>query len=208
MQTPSAIGVAGRVGSGKSSLSTLLSEQSGWPIVRFGDFLRGVAEQRGLPTDRQSLQQLGIEYIGRGWGPFCSEVLESAGWRPGTSVIFDGIRHAEAVQALNELLSPGRLFVVLLAADDGMVQTRLRLRDGEGTDLRRIESHPSDDRVADRLHSVTDMVLDAALSLPTLAERVWRLHGIRTRYRGELPRWLRNVAGPSGVDSTNLASSA
>jgi len=180
MQIPSAIGVAGRVGSGKSSLSTLLSEQSGWLVVRFGDFLRGVAERRGLPTDRRTLQELGTEYIGRGWSEFCKEVLESAGWRRGMSVIVDGIRHSEAVRALNELLYPTRLFLVLLSADEVVIQARLRLRDGEGTDLRRIEAHPSDDQVAERLQDLTDLVLDATLPLPSLADRVWRTHGVRT----------------------------
>src|SRR4051812_28967884 len=109
MKTPSAIGVAGRVGSGKSSLATLLGDQAGWPVVRFGDFLRDVAEGRGLAADRPTLQRLGTEYIGRGWVPFCAQVLEAAGWRPGVSVIVDGIRHPEAVDALNQLLAPARL---------------------------------------------------------------------------------------------------
>ncbi len=206
MRTPTAIGVAGRVGSGKSSLSTLLGEQSGWPIVRFGDFLRGVAEQRGLPPDRQTLQQLGTEYIGRGWGTFCTEVLKAAGWRPGVSVIVDGIRHPEAVQALNELFLPARLFLVFLAAEDDVVQARLRIRDGKETDLRKIERHPSDDRVADRLEGVTDVVLEATPPLPSLAGCVWRMHAARTRYRCELPRFLRSEVGQADlVTRTSVA---
>ena len=60
MRIPSVIGIAGRVGSGKSSLATLLSHESGWPVIRFSDFLKTLAEQRCLAPDREILQQLGL----------------------------------------------------------------------------------------------------------------------------------------------------
>lgn len=199
MVAPSVIGVAGRVGSGKSSLATVLSEQSGWPVVRFSDYLKHLAAERGIVSDRESLQRLGVECIEAGWGRFCSAVLEFGGWRPGDSVIVEGIRHPEAVGALNAVAAPGRVFLVFLAADDVVIQARIRVRDGSEVELQKIESHPSDGGVGERLHAVTDIVLDASRPLPALAGEVWRWHGLRTRYRTELPRWIKRGEAPTGI---------
>jgi cytidylate kinase len=199
MVAPSVIGVAGRVGSGKSSLATLLGEQSGWAVVRFSDYLKHLAGVRGIVPDRESLQRLGVECIDAGWDQFCTAVLEFAGWRPGDSVIVEGIRHAEAVGALNAVVAPGRFFLVYLAADDVVIQARIRVRDGARVELQKIESHPSDGGVGERLHAVTDVVLDANRPLPALATEVWRWHGVRTRYRTEMPRWIKRGEAPAGV---------
>ena len=63
-----AIGVAGRIGSGKTTLAAELACQLACPQASFGEFVRSVAETRALvsTTDRTVLQDLGDELIAQG----------------------------------------------------------------------------------------------------------------------------------------------
>ena len=51
--------ISGAVAAGKSSVASLLIERYGFARISSGDFLRGLSAQRGLATDRASLQFLG-----------------------------------------------------------------------------------------------------------------------------------------------------
>jgi hypothetical protein len=53
-----------------------------------------------------------------GWHAFCGAVLDEALWAPGRSVILDGVRHAEALSTLRDLVSPQRVVLVFVDTPD------------------------------------------------------------------------------------------
>jgi dephospho-CoA kinase len=77
------IGLAGQIAAGKTTIATRLAARLGIPRVSFGDEVRRVAAERGLPADRAVLQDLGEELIAAGWDSFCRAVLAQGAWQPG-----------------------------------------------------------------------------------------------------------------------------
>lgn len=170
---PALIAISGPIGSGKTTLTALLSQRLGWPRSAYGDVVRDIATSRGLTPDRRTLQRVGADLIAAGWEPFTRRVLARAGWRPGGPVVIDGVRHPGAVTMLRALTAPLPAVVVYLdiPVSDGVA--RARHRDGVKAPM------PGDDEphpVEQDLPLVRDL---ASLALPVagtspqvLAERV------------------------------------
>lgn len=166
------IGLSGQLGSGKSSLASILSLRTSWPKAAFGDYLRHVATQRGLGTDRASLQQLGEEQIALGWEAFCVAVLNHSGWKHGRGLVVDGIRHIDAVGTLNKLIYPQSLYHVHLAIDEELRHNRLASRDGLQALFDKSEEHSTEAEVKATLPNAADMVVDAARPVEQLADDI------------------------------------
>ena len=49
---------------------------------------------------------------------FCKGALDQANWEPGQSLLIDGIRHAEALDAIKVLVSPATTKSVFLSASN------------------------------------------------------------------------------------------
>jgi len=191
------IGLSGRLGSGKSSLASVLSEQSRWPKAGFGDYLRHLAEQRGLGIDRRALQQLGEEQIAQGWDAFCSDVLEHFGWRSGAGLVVDGIRHAEAVRTLNALIRPQEVFLVHLAVDEEIRQVRLASRDGDLTRMEEIERHSTEAQVRDTLPEAAHLIVNGNRPVRSLAGEVWEALRSKSPKGSWVPEFSLPMIAPS-----------
>ena len=172
MRLNSVIGLSGQFGSGKSSLASILSRRTSWPKAAFGDYLRDVAAQRSLDTDRATLQQLGEEQIALGWEAFCTAVLIHSGWKRGLGLVVDGIRHIDAVGTLNKLIYPQHLYHVHLAIDEELRRNRLASRDGVQAPFDKSEEHSTEAEVKAALPNAADMVIDAARSVEQLADDI------------------------------------
>ncbi len=103
---PAVIAISGPIGSGKTTITTLLSQRIGWPRTAYGDLVRAIATRRGLTCDRRHLQHIGSQLVADGWDAFTRRVLSQAAWRPGDSLIVDGLRHPGAVTALQRITAP------------------------------------------------------------------------------------------------------
>ena len=113
------IGFAGRKKSGKTTISQTVADTLNWPYASFGDFVRHEASRRNLDaTSLVVLQDLGEKLIGDGWPEFCRGVLALSEWKPGKSLIIDGIRHAEAVQQLTRIVAPLPFALVYVSTHD------------------------------------------------------------------------------------------
>lgn len=172
MQLNPVIGLSGQLGSGKTSLASILSQRTSWPKAGFGDYLRHIAIERGLGTDRASLQQLGEEQIALGWENFCSTVLNHHGWKRGRGLVVDGIRHVDAVQTLNRLIYPQSIFHVHLAINEELRHTRLVSRDGTQALLGNSEEHSTEVDVKEALPKTANMIVDAARPVEHLADEI------------------------------------
>jgi|SRR5579859_1238230 len=162
---------AGQIGSGKSTISKQVADKLGWKRVGFGDFLRGQVIVRGLaPQSRSTLQNLGQEFINRGWRPFCSQVLETAGWIPGENLVVDGIRHVEALDTLLELTHPSDGKLVYITTAESMRMQRIATRDSEKNLA--AESHPMETEGYSLLPTRADLLIDNSSSVAQTVEKI------------------------------------
>ncbi len=161
---PVALAFAGGIGSGKTTLSTEVAERLSWPRVAFGDYVRGVAIQRGIAATRDRLQSLGATLIDeQGWEGFCRSVLGQAMWQPGASIVVDGARHAEVAVSLKHLVAPS-IFLLVLVKTDPVVRARriAERRAAYEYDLPIAATHSTEEQVGDLLPSLADLVIDGS----------------------------------------------
>src|SRR5689334_9105441 len=104
MIAPAVLAFSARQASGKSTVSTEIAEELGWPRAGFGDYLRRVAIERGRKTDREILQELGEHFVRDSLEQFCRDVLGSVGWMPGQGIVVDGIRHTQTMEVLRNIV--------------------------------------------------------------------------------------------------------
>ena len=160
MNRPIAVAFGGRLGTGKSSISTALAEDMGWKRVSFGDFVRSIARIRGMEPSRQVLQDIGGELESEDPIAFCRNVLKAGGWNPGEAVVVDGIRHARVLNILRELVAPVPLFFVFLDAEYQSREQRLYQRDSiDAESLAVAESHSTEHDVISVLPDLADLRL-------------------------------------------------
>lgn len=159
---PVALAFAGRIASGKTTLSSTVAQVLGWPRVAFGDYVRSVAAARGLGIEGHVLQELGACLIEeQGWGDFCRSTLaQASAWRAGRPIVIDGIRHAEVLEALRPLVAPADLLVILLKAPDETRLARLRARRNATRDRRRADTHSTEVQLGSTLPPLADLIID------------------------------------------------
>ena len=168
---PLVVAFAGRMGSGKSTLSMGIAKALRWPWVSFGDYIRHVARSRGLDCSRETLQYVGSTLIDQGWEGFCRAVLMQVNWEPGQPLVIDGIRHAEAVAALRQLVTPSKLVLVFITVNDPVREARLRQRGViDREQLRRAEEHPIEVQVGTVLPEMADLTVDGARPVEDLLQ--------------------------------------
>jgi hypothetical protein len=115
---PMVLVFAGRLASGKSTLSAGVAGALGWPYVSFGEYVRQVARSRGLDWSRHVLQELGAALIGQDCEGFCRAVLGQTDWDPGQPLVIDGLRHVEAVDVLRQLVAPSTLLLIFITVNE------------------------------------------------------------------------------------------
>jgi dephospho-CoA kinase len=167
------LALAGKIASGKSKLADEFAKTMGWPHVSFGDFVRGVARERGLPDTREVLQELGDKFIREELESFCKSVLAQADWKPGQPLVIEGVRHAEVDTLLRELVAPSKYFLVLVSVDDQTRKERLRAEGIDDRDLvERVETHPTEKQVKRVLPHIADYKLRGTDPIPVLINQL------------------------------------
>ena len=157
---PLVVGFAGRIGSGKSTISAEVAKTLGWPRASFGDYVRTIARNAGLEESREVLQEIGSSLIERGVDDFCRAVLAQSGWNAGEPLVIDGIRHAEVITALRKLVAPLEMRVVYLDVKDEKRLDNLRKReDAVPETLELVEAHATEEQVKNVLPELADLRL-------------------------------------------------
>ncbi len=87
-----AIVIIGKICSGKSTLSKKLSSELNIPIASFGNYLYTISQEMSLPTDRESLQDLGTKLINESYRDFLENVITHVPNQT-NKLIFEGVRH-------------------------------------------------------------------------------------------------------------------
>jgi len=151
---------AGGIGSGKSVVSKRVAAALGWPRVSFGDYVRGVARQRGLDQTRETLQEVGAELVAGNVEDFCRRVLGQAEWSSEESLVVDGVRHVEVMDAIRSMAAPS--VSVLVFVDVGRAERKRRVLERAIGDIsfENAERHSTEIQVGGRLREAADMVID------------------------------------------------
>jgi dephospho-CoA kinase len=156
----------GKIGSGKTALSTALAAELRCRRTSFGDYVRYITAARGLEQNRQNLQAVGTELLERDRIKFCNDVLRFGGWSPGEALVIDGLRHIETIEPIKQIVAPARLKILRIDIAEETRLMRLGIRgDGDATALRLAESHSSEQQVGSTLAGAADFVIDGSSTI-------------------------------------------
>jgi len=166
------VAISGGIGSGKTSLASALVEHWKVPHASFGAFVRSEAAERGVPIDREHLQDLGETLIREfGWDKFCRATLQAGGWTTGATAVVEGVRHEAAFDAISKIVSPTRCVLVFIDADFKLREQRL-VGGSLGQDLAKAEAHSTEQDVKSRLRERANLILDGTSTLGSLVAQV------------------------------------
>ena len=154
---PQVLAFAGKIGSGKSTLSEEVANALQWKRASFGDYVRTVAKSQGLETSREVLQELGAS-LAKKPEEFCRAMLAHYGWQSGEPLVIDGVRHKEILDALRLIVAPLEVRVVYLDIDEEKRHQRLmQEEEGDPKKLAQVESHSTEQQVGDLLPKIADL---------------------------------------------------
>ena len=126
-----AVVVCGRIGSGKSTAVDFIAAEFGFKAVSFGSYIRHMAAQRGTPSTRGQLQDLGdCLFRSKGSSGFLEDALEYFGINSHDSVVFDGVRHLEILADIRQ--AAGATIAVYLEVNQEERFRRYQARQASG----------------------------------------------------------------------------
>ena len=156
------VAFSGYTKSGKTTLATNVAEALKCPLASFGAFIRKTADQSGFPDPtRHQLQEIGDKLARTDIERFCKAVLDSAGFKPGSPLVIDGIRHLEALTAIRNLAPNQPLKLIYTESDLASRAKRAGLTEDE---MSTVDRHPVESQSA-KLRSVSDLIVSTSHSL-------------------------------------------
>jgi len=96
-----AIIIVGRISSGKSTLAKQVSNSLDAPIASFGGYLKEYCLSKGIPINRNSLQEIGDKFVKEDPELFLLNVLQYSS--TGELIIIEGVRHKIIFELVNEI---------------------------------------------------------------------------------------------------------
>jgi dephospho-CoA kinase len=158
----SIIGMTGKIASGKTTISSLLAQELKIKKASFGEYVRKVAKERGEDIySRATLQKVGELLINSDIHSFCLNVLKQVEWKPGDSVVIEGIRHVEVLKKLKEITAPSDFFLVFIDIDEKIRLDRIQIRDTNTIkEQRLIDNHSTEIHVKGHLLQMADIIIN------------------------------------------------
>lgn len=167
------IGFSGAIGSGKSTVSKGVADVLGAPRASFGDYVRSVAQQRGLKKSREVLQDIGESLVREDLEAFCKAVIAQSGWNGNGPLVIEGIRHLKVANALRHMISPVRFLLVFINADEQVREVRLQQRAyNKGESLRQADSHSTEKDVHTLIPKMADVIVDGTRPVDALVKEI------------------------------------
>jgi dephospho-CoA kinase len=174
--SPPIVGLAGPIGSGKTSLAEFLRDKHGFGYVRYSQVLKDKLRDKGKPITRETLQEFGEEIFrtigGKGLTELVIERIPAD--RP---TVVDGIRHLDDADTLRMVFGD-RFTLVYLDSSAADRFHRLNTRDELGRmsqdEFERISRHPVEAEVA-LLRTRANLVIRNSNGCPWPEEAVDRI---------------------------------
>lgn len=155
------IAFSGRLGCGKTTVSQAVAAALHARWCSFGSVIKKIAEERGTPLKRESLQKLGENLVANSAEELCRRVLSEVMPLSDSPAVIDGLRHLKIQKILQELFKPRRLIVVFVDINDAVRFERLRLGRGlEEEEVRSLEEHSTELEVSGPIRQLADFSVD------------------------------------------------
>ncbi|MDA4845249.1 AAA family ATPase [Hoeflea poritis] len=156
-----AIGVSGKIGSGKTTFIRRLCEEHDFAVASFGTFFRKLAEDRNLPSNREVFQNITDEYFSKhNHIDLVTEVINKSGWNKENKLLLDGMRYAETIPAVSNIIHPVPLFLVYINVSENERIKRIEKRDNLRPNiLKQHETHESESAVYKQIISAADLII-------------------------------------------------
>lgn len=157
------VGLAGPIGSGKTSVAQGIANALKCPIVSFGTYVRELSARSGRGHSRQVLHEISEELIASlGLYQLTQNVLASIVWNRKQSLVVDGIRHANVIAALRAQVAPLPVIVVYLDARHDLRRERFIARDNlSAQEFDAFELHPIEQNVGTQVRALADLIVTA-----------------------------------------------
>ena len=168
-----AIGLAGGVGSGKSTVAKSLAATVAGQVVSFGDYIRHLASALGEPTDRSNLQRIGQQRVEAGASEFLNAFLIWASPEPGVPLIIDGVRHIAVHEALRKWAALSDIDYTLIVLDTSAQARADRRHNGDVREIVTVDGHPVENEAIARLPDLADIVIDGSGSIDDVMNRIF-----------------------------------
>jgi dephospho-CoA kinase len=161
-----AIGFAGAIASGKSTLITALSDAGQFRVASYGELIRSLAGDQGRSLGREDMQVLSERILAAvPQVDLARMVLDRSGWTGNGILLIDGIRHRAALYGLRQVLSPVPVVLVYVKTSAAVRRVRIMRRDritqgdGEAHDAHptELEAHAGLEKLADLVVSGLDL---------------------------------------------------
>jgi cytidylate kinase len=153
--------LSGKIGSGKSSIVSELSNALGWKHVAFGHYVRQQVTKLGEDANsREVLQRFGQRFVEADAEAFCRGLLKFAEYDRGENLLVDGVRHVRIFDILQVVLFPAKVRLIHLSLTDELQQIRV---DGriDSADLDRAKAHVAEADLASSLPRRADLIVDS-----------------------------------------------
>lgn len=172
---PIVICLSGRIGSGKTSVSTALATARCAATASFGTFVRAEAITQGLDANqREVLQDVGARLIvdhGHEW--LCREVIASANWKQDRDLVVDGIRHVDVFNAIKRIsASIPTLLIFLNLESEVELAVRARSRGLSSESRSGLEQHSTELDVIQSLPALADLVVSAETPVEGIVDAI------------------------------------
>jgi dephospho-CoA kinase len=163
---------AGRIGSGKTTLSNAVAECLNWPRASFGDYVRMEARRQGLNESRDVLQRIGAELV-QDPDKLCYSMLGKVSWKPGENLVIDGIRHSRIIDSLLKLTNLSKVFLIFVETEEQSLRKRFSDKSTFGEDdLLRFEEHSTEAEVKEGLSDKADLIVDGTRLIKELVQEI------------------------------------
>jgi dephospho-CoA kinase len=164
---PFVIGLSGKRGSGKTSVSQVLASRLNVKLVQFSQLVKTKALVMGYSNEIDDLQIVG-ELLAKNPNDFCQELLSFCNWNLRESLIIDGIRHLQIVNVLKESVSPCPFFLISITLDETFRYERLIKRDNyTKKQITEFDSHSTEQQI-ELLIQESDLVVNGNHSVETI----------------------------------------
>lgn len=122
MKNKTLLVITGLPGAGKSTVSKLIMEEYGFPVVSMGDCVREEARKRGVKEDAKSMQEFIVE-LRRKYGPgvVAELTINKIEELDKNFVIIDGLRSKDELEIFRKTFE--RILLLIIVAS---IETRLK----------------------------------------------------------------------------------
>jgi dephospho-CoA kinase len=166
------IGIAGGISSGKSTVSEAVATALGCPRVSFGEYVKAITRERALADIRENWQSVGESLVEDDVKEFCAAVLAQVSWKPGMSLVIDGIRHVSVLNTLRAMVAPSDLRLIYISLDKAIRKQRYRRSWPQERPIEEVEQHSTERQVRTILRNEAQLVVDGKQSVKELVRQL------------------------------------